>query len=603
MQLCPYYRIQNVGSKNYVEVRGRATADASVANADKFTKPGTVLLIGTEASSGAADGAMRLTNLRSQGLDVIGDGIDSKPVPSEYTASGNGLTADLLSYAQTYVLPEAQGENLWNAYNSYMAFAHTMFNMATGFADAEVKPFVDNEADKVIYQNLMDDFNKNYLPKIKLDIYLVPAGAANTYYVRSQFPSLKPIKDFYTANKAEMDRVVCPAVRKFMEAHGQDSGEGIEPDEIPLLQKLGYTFPEKYKTNDIGDPSYHVWYISYGTIMSDEELMFYWVKMNIYKLYNSARVKGALGSLLGGDKVSMLDAFANKYFNEIHYNVPYFLIAGSYKNDAGQRSFVAGNDFGFANDGSQSEFNDLQNAGDYGKWVLETIDETNYFTVKPNTNAAKNGMYYASTYLDFPFEVKGENVNAVYTVTADGIQSKNETDGSTTKYVEFEKASGIIPAATAAVIEFKSSAVDNTLSLVPSVDGTRAGVGYNSTDLVQGTFLGGNKGDLNKKWGTGVNADSKLYLWGYNKSDTKNPYGFYLYSNETIPTNKPFIQTAATSGAKIYFMIGGETTGINGIETGATISDNAPRYNLNGQRVGKDYKGVVIVEGKKIIQK
>lgn len=44
------------------------------------------------------------------------------------------------------------------------------------------------------------------------------------------------------------------------------------------------------------------------------------------------------------------------------------------------------------------------------------------------------------------------------------------------------------------------------------------------------------------------------------------------------------------------------TTGINNITTDATL-ENAPAYNLAGQQVGKEYKGVVIKAGKKFIQK
>lgn len=45
-----------------------------------------------------------------------------------------------------------------------------------------------------------------------------------------------------------------------------------------------------------------------------------------------------------------------------------------------------------------------------------------------------------------------------------------------------------------------------------------------------------------------------------------------------------------------------ETTGISNITTDATL-ENAPAFNLAGQKVGKAYKGVVIKAGKKFIQK
>lgn len=47
-----------------------------------------------------------------------------------------------------------------------------------------------------------------------------------------------------------------------------------------------------------------------------------------------------------------------------------------------------------------------------------------------------------------------------------------------------------------------------------------------------------------------------------------------------------------------------KTTGIDNInQLDSTINDNAPMYNLAGQRVGKEYKGVVIQNGKKFINR
>ena len=34
----------------------------------------------------------------------------------------------------------------------------------------------------------------------------------------------------------------------------------------------------------------------------------------------------------------------------------------------------------------------------------------------------------------------------------------------------------------------------------------------------------------------------------------------------------------------------------------ADVDANAPRYNMSGQRVGRDYKGVVIVNGRKVVK-
>lgn len=53
---------------------------------------------------------------------------------------------------------------------------------------------------------------------------------------------------------------------------------------------------------------------------------------------------------------------------------------------------------------------------------------------------------------------------------------------------------------------------------------------------------------------------------------------------------------------KITVTLKNDPTGINEVSNG-TVNDNAPIYNLAGQRVGKDYKGVVIQNGKKFIKK
>jgi hypothetical protein len=50
------------------------------------------------------------------------------------------------------------------------------------------------------------------------------------------------------------------------------------------------------------------------------------------------------------------------------------------------------------------------------------------------------------------------------------------------------------------------------------------------------------------------------------------------------------------------FLDGGTTTGINSIENGQ-IDNDAPAYNLAGQKVGKGYKGIVIKNGKKVVMK
>ncbi|BBA28988.1 hypothetical protein [Prevotella melaninogenica] len=53
---------------------------------------------------------------------------------------------------------------------------------------------------------------------------------------------------------------------------------------------------------------------------------------------------------------------------------------------------------------------------------------------------------------------------------------------------------------------------------------------------------------------------------------------------------------------KITVTLKNDPTGINEVSN-STVNANAPIYNLAGQRVGKDYRGVVIQNGKKFIKK
>ena len=45
------------------------------------------------------------------------------------------------------------------------------------------------------------------------------------------------------------------------------------------------------------------------------------------------------------------------------------------------------------------------------------------------------------------------------------------------------------------------------------------------------------------------------------------------------------------------------TSGIAGVQTKGDNTVEVARYNLAGQKVDKDYKGIVIVNGKKVVRK
>lgn len=83
-----------------------------------------------------------------------------------------------------------------------------------------------------------------------------------------------------------------------------------------------------------------------------------------------------------------------------------------------------------------------------------------------------------------------------------------------------------------------------------------------------------------------------------------NGIGFYpMGSGVTVPKGKAYLQITASTGAKPFLgMSGGSTTGIKVIGADGKRGDGV-MYNLAGQRVGKSYKGIVIMNGKKYINR
>lgn len=144
----------------------------------------------------------------------------------------------------------------------------------------------------------------------------------------------------------------------------------------------------------------------------------------------------------------------------------------------------------------------------------------------------------------------------------------------------YNKIEGIVPANTAVLL--KGDAKDYTLT---AAEGEPATV---DTDLkvADGTKTGANN----------------IYCL----ANKNNGVGFYQVANTvTIPANKAYLEigTPVTTPAKYYSIgIGGNTTGIQAIQQNGVKADGI-MYSLSGQKVGENYKGIVICNGKKMIKK
>ena len=163
--------------------------------------------------------------------------------------------------------------------------------------------------------------------------------------------------------------------------------------------------------------------------------------------------------------------------------------------------------------------------------------------------------------------------------SADGLEAYAVKYANGT--LAYNKIDGVVPANTAVLL--KGEAKEYTLT---AAKGEATTV---DTDLKVAN--GEKKGDGN------------IYCLA-NKAS--NGVGFYqVLSSVTIPANKAYLEiaTPTTTPAKYYSIgIGGNTTGIQAIQQNGVKADGI-MYSLSGQKVGENYKGIVICNGKKMIKK
>ena len=195
--------------------------------------------------------------------------------------------------------------------------------------------------------------------------------------------------------------------------------------------------------------------------------------------------------------------------------------------------------------------------------VEDAIDKT--FDITMNAVGGKN---YATTYLPFPVVLSEA---AAYTVKVNGKQA------------EYTLAGSEIPAGEAVLL-----ISDNSETLQATVQNVTTPVGENA---LLGVYAKTAASDLTNP--TVLNAVGEKI-------------GFYrLAATSTLSANRAYLNYAVPEGAKEGFDLvdANETTGVESIDNAQFAIDNAPVYNLQGQRVVKAQKGVFIQNGKKVVVK
>lgn len=246
---------------------------------------------------------------------------------------------------------------------------------------------------------------------------------------------------------------------------------------------------------------------------------------------------------------------------------------------------------------------ELPVTGDAAMWILEKVDDTNYFGVKPSTNMrGRDGKYYTTLYVDFPFQIKSD----VKAYTIEGVEAKNADGYYFAKVKKLAQQGDVVPAQTAVVLECNSTnPADN--QLLPTGDENPV----TSNNRLCGTFFGGAINGLTVKDGAGNDYNvmhDNIRAFNINTADSRNPIGFYKLNNTvtTIPGNKAFlVLTNAEAQAKGFVLEfeDGSTTGIETIENSKHSTEDGVYYDLQGRRVENPTRGVYIVNGKKVVIK
>ena len=157
-----------------------------------------------------------------------------------------------------------------------------------------------------------------------------------------------------------------------------------------------------------------------------------------------------------------------------------------------------------------------------------------------------------------------------------GLTAYTLTVDETNKTVIAKEFTGVVPAGGAVLVKGTAS---KAYTLTPA---TTEGDATFATDLQTGA----------------TKADGTQY--GFT-SKSGTPAFAQVKSGQDIPAKKGYIVLKGASAAKYSICFGDEATGIHTIE--AASAANAAMYNLAGQRVDKAYKGIVIVNGKKYLNK
>ncbi|MCH5214422.1 MAG: hypothetical protein J1E97_04455 [Muribaculaceae bacterium] len=452
-----YFRVQNAGNGQFIEVTGPFDASASLDEETAKGRAGAVIYL-----SAVQDGdSYLLTSLSSQGIDVVKDEV---PADSYF---------DVIIEALNYGGDPVQALIRQGFNKGYTSIARATVGFVFMFVATALEGYTQDESGMVrwSYENVAKDFNREVTAVLDLGIRMKPVpGKENTMQLYFDVPSLQPAVDWYTAEDTEEHKVRKATFESAMDAMSfylSANGKGINletflPADVAMLKDWGYDivaqFPEAVVTDDAGNQSVE---LSFRQIFADADLLFNWVKMVAYYMLNPDNDPHGLSSLGYGFvadamQENYLASLLMQYMHRVQPGQRIYLINGRVYNDEGNVSTVgthwdaADNTLGFAEDV------EMGIAAENGQWVLYPIDnETNIF--QPALSLVVSGNSYSGIcdafYFDFPVSAEGTGVKFQ---TVSNIQSTNinsrALSSSSVSYVELEDLGDNVPAGTPFII-------------------------------------------------------------------------------------------------------------------------------------------------------
>ena len=413
-------------------------------------------------------------------------------------------------------------------------------------------------------------FNTSVIGQWDLKMHLKPVTTSDgrtAYYAFATVPSMQPICDFW-------------------HTYGIFAGRALD------------SYPNLKSALDRGNPD-DVW----------------------YEIERLALAKIESSPNANADIVNVIKHYigTTRAENRINQGQTYYLMSGALKKIDNGRDYNPSDltntshnkydgtlpKFDFVNNNNTDTYfgPELPVTGDAAKWILEKVDDANYFGVKPSANMrGRDGKYYTTLYVDFPFQIKGD----VKAYTIEGVEAKNADGYYFARVKELAQQGDTVPAQTAVVLECNSTdPADN--QLLPTGDEKPK----TSNNRLCGTFFGGSINGLTVKDGAGNDYNvthDNIRAFNINTADSRNPIGFYKVKNNVtnIPGNKAFLVLTSTEAQAKSFVLefeDGGTTGIETIENSKNSTDDGVYYDLQGRRVENPTRGIYIVNGKKVVIK